>query len=113
MTDIEEPQLAEAPPPDTQAVAVRAEADSTQPEPVEGDRQIYIQVNFSQNEGWARALAQQLRDTGFEAQVLVGTGAEGGYRVVLGPYPSREAADAVGRRLGRSYFIMPQGAVGT
>jgi hypothetical protein len=25
---------------------------------------------------------------------------------VAGPYPSREAADADGRRLGRPYFVM-------
>ena len=27
------------------------------------------------------------------------------YRVVIGPYRTREEADADGRRLGRTYFI--------
>lgn len=117
LPDPEPPELA-AGLPDSITDAIPILPDDTSGIPpidplVNGVREIYIQVNFSQNEGWARALAKQLRDTGFEARVLVGTGTEGGFRVVLGPYASREEADAVGRRLGRSYFIMPQGAVGT
>jgi hypothetical protein len=27
------------------------------------------------------------------------------YRVVLGPYPTREAAEAIGRKLGMPYWI--------
>ena len=30
---------------------------------------------------------------------------EEGFRVVLGPYPAREAAESTGRRLGRPFFI--------
>jgi hypothetical protein len=29
-----------------------------------------------------------------------------GYRVVLGPYPSREAAESAGRELGRPVFVL-------
>ncbi len=35
-------------------------------------------------------------------------GEEEGYRVVVGPYPSEEAAVEVGRKLGRAYFVLRQ-----
>ena len=38
---------------------------------------------------------------------------EDGFRVVVGPYSTREEADAAGRRLGRPYFILTPGAGGT
>jgi hypothetical protein len=66
---------------------------------------IYLQLSSSQNRGWSAELARQLEQQGLPAKVLdPGTGEEG-YRVVLGPYPTREAAESTGRRLGRPFFL--------
>ena len=70
---------------------------------------IYLQVSSSQNQDWAQALAKQLKDGGFPARVLDPRNADEGYRVVIGPYATREDADAVGSRLGRPYFIVSPG----
>lgn len=74
---------------------------------------IYLQVSSSQNVDWARALADQLRQGGFPSRVFEPTTPEDGFRVVVGPYGTREEADAAGRRLGRPYFILTPGAGGT
>lgn len=71
---------------------------------------IYLQVSSSQNSDWAQALAKQLKDGGFPAKVLEPKTSDESYRVVVGPYGSREDADAVGKRLGRPYFIMTPGS---
>jgi hypothetical protein len=86
-------------------------ADSAKPPPAASPTgTIYLQVSSSQNKDWAAALARQLKDGGFPAQVLDPADADEGYRVVIGPYASRDDADAVGRRLGRSYFIVTPAA---
>ena len=41
----------------------------------------------------------------FLSLVLTPKAGEEAYRVVVGPYPSREAAESAGRRLGRPSFI--------
>jgi hypothetical protein len=41
--------------------------------------------------------------------VLEPTGPDEGYRVVLGPYASREEAESAGRKLGRPFFIYQPG----
>lgn len=71
---------------------------------------IFIQVSSSQNVAYARALARQLSEIGFRAQVLDPKAPGDGFRVVVGPYPTREAADGDGRRLGRPYFVMTPGS---
>ncbi len=71
-----------------------------------------IQISSSQNEDWAKALAQQLKDGGYPARVLGPDAPDQGYRVVVGPYPSRDEADSAGKRLGRSYFILSTGTDG-
>jgi hypothetical protein len=74
---------------------------------VEGDStDIYLQVSLSQNPEWAGQLATQLKADGLPASVLPPTEPEEGYRVVVGPYASRELAEEAGRKLGRSYFII-------
>jgi cell division septation protein DedD len=70
---------------------------------------VYLQVSSSQNPAWARDLAGQLRDAGLPASVLEPTGPDEGYRVVLGPYASREEAESAGRKLGRPFFIYQPG----
>lgn len=76
-------------------------APLTGPEPA-----VYLQVSSSQNPGWARELARQLSAAGHPAGVRDPVTGEDGYRVVLGPYPSREAAEEAGRQLGRPYFVL-------
>lgn len=74
---------------------------------------IYLQISSSQNREWAQALAQQLRDGGFPARLLNPTDPSDPYRVVIGPFPTRDEADAVGRRLGRPYFVLSEPPTGT
>ena len=70
---------------------------------------VYLQVASSQNQDWANAFAQQLKDGGFPARLLSPKAAGEPYRVVIGPYATRDEADAVGRRLGRPYFLLTPG----
>lgn len=71
----------------------------------EPEGQIYVQVSSTSNEAWAQAMAHDLRVAGLQASVLTPDPDEERYRVVLGPYPTREAAEAVGRKLGRPFWI--------
>lgn len=66
---------------------------------------VYLQVSRSQNPAWAQALAGEIRDEGFPALVITPRSGDEAYRVVVGPYPSRESAESAGRRLGRPSFI--------
>jgi len=50
-------------------------------------------------------MAQQLSRAGLAASVLRPRGPDDGYRVVLGPYATRAQADAIGRKLGRPFWI--------
>jgi len=67
---------------------------------------IYVQVSSSGNPAWANDLAQELHAAGLNASVLPPDSTEERYRVVLGPYPSREEAEDNGRRLGRPFWIL-------
>ncbi|MES2124850.1 MAG: SPOR domain-containing protein [Gemmatimonadota bacterium] len=71
---------------------------------------VYLQVASSQNIDWANAFASQLKDGGFPARVLNPKASGDPYRVVIGPYLTRDEADAVGRRLGRPYFLLTPGS---
>ena len=74
-----------------------------------GAAAVYLQVASSQNQDWANAFAQQLKEGGFPARVLNPKAVGDPYRVVIGPYATRDEADAVGRRLGRPYFLLTPG----
>lgn len=78
------------------------------PPTVEPVTPVFVQVSSSQNPGWARELARQLVSAGYPALVREPTPADESYRVVLGPYPSREVAEEAGRQLGRPYFILTE-----
>lgn len=104
---------AETPPPEPALVdSARVEAP-VPPAVAEMTGDIYLQISSSQNREWAQALAQQLRDGGFAARLLNPTDPSDPYRVVIGPFPTRDEADAVGRRLGRPYFVLSEPPTGT
>ncbi|HKW39899.1 MAG TPA: SPOR domain-containing protein [Gemmatimonadales bacterium] len=69
------------------------------------DGQMYVQVSTSQNEAWSSEMAKQLTGAGLAARVLEPKNPDDGYRVVLGPYPTRAQAEAIGRKLGRPFWI--------
>lgn len=66
---------------------------------------LYVQVSSSSNEAWAQDFATNLKRAGLNASVLSPSGPDDSYRVVLGPYASREAAEDAGRKLGRSFWV--------
>ena len=74
---------------------------------------LYVQVSVSQNENWAQDFAQDLKKAGMNASVMPPTTPDEGYRVVLGPYPTREAAEGAGRRLGRPFWVFSRGQAPT
>jgi hypothetical protein len=67
---------------------------------------LWVQVSVSQNEAWARSLAEELRAGGRPVVVAGPRNPGDGYRVLVGPYRSRDAADSAGRSLGRPYWIV-------
>jgi SPOR domain len=85
------------------------EADSTalaDADSVAGRPTVYLQVSSSQNPTWATELSEKLRAAGLPASVLTPRRSEEAYRVVLGPYATREQAEQTGRRLGMPSFIV-------
>lgn len=78
---------------------VTAAADTTP------EAKVFLQVSSSQNPDWADDLANKLKEAGLNASVLKPRREGDAFRVVLGPYDSRETAEAEGRKLGRPFFI--------
>ena len=70
---------------------------------------LYVQVSTSQNPDWSGHLADDLTRAGLNARVLPPQHPDDGYRVVLGPYATRDQAEATGRRLGRPFWIYQPG----
>jgi hypothetical protein len=70
-----------------------------------GGGAVFVQVSSTSNAQWAEGLAADLRTAGMQARVLPPAGGEEMYRVVLGPYPTREEAETIGRKLGMPYWI--------
>jgi hypothetical protein len=66
---------------------------------------LYVQVSVSRNLTWSTEMAQQLSRAGLAARVLSPSRPDEGYRVVLGPYGTRAEAEAIGRKLGRPFWI--------
>jgi hypothetical protein len=70
---------------------------------------IYLQVSSSRNPAWADELASKLKAAGLPSSVLPPKSGDDAYRVVLGPYATREQAEATGKNLGMpSFVISPQ-----
>ncbi len=94
--------------PEPTALPAEAAARPTPAPPTGGDpggKALYLQVSASQNQDFAKALVEQLKGGGWAAQLFPPKVRDDPYRVVIGPYRTREEADADGRRLGRTYFI--------
>jgi hypothetical protein len=71
---------------------------------------IWVQVSVSQNERWARDLANELVRSGYRARVVAPQTLGAGWRVVVGPYATRVVAESAARTLGRPYWIVERGA---
>lgn len=76
--------------------------------PVPGADQYFIQVTSTQNRGFAEATRDQLTGIGFRAKVREPATEGDGFKVLIGPYATREEAEADGKRLGMPYFIRTQ-----
>ena len=67
---------------------------------------VFLQVSSSQNPNWANELSGKLRAAGLPASVLTPKRSQEPFRVVLGPYATREQAEETGRKLGMPSFIV-------
>ena len=67
---------------------------------------VYLQVSSSRNPEWAQELTAKLKGAGLPASVLPPKRGEEAYRVVIGPYATREQAEATGRTLGMPSFVI-------
>ncbi len=81
-----------------------ADSDSTGAAP-----SVYLQVSSSQNPAWANELSGKLTSAGLPASVLPPARSDEAYRVVLGPYATREQAEEAGKKIGMpSFVVTPQ-----
>lgn len=76
------------------------------PAPQPPGQLLYVQVSSTNNEAWATDLAINLRRAGMSATILPPDDTGEPYRVVLGPYPSREEAEQVRSRLQMPSWIL-------
>lgn len=90
---------------DEAAAALAADTSAGAPSDSTAER-IYLQVSSSQNPDWAAELVKKLGAAGLKASVLQPATPNDPYRVVLGPYPSRDAAEENGKTLGMPYFVI-------
>lgn len=71
----------------------------------ESGRSFFAQFSSSRNAAWAQALAEELSLAGMPTTVIPPDSTDDLYRVVIGPYTTREEAESSARRLGRPFFI--------
>ena len=74
-----------------------------------GEGPLYVQVSVSRNATWSQQMADELTRAGLAAKVLPPATSDEGFRVVLGPYNTREQAEGIGKKLGRPYWIYHPG----
>ena len=79
------------------------------PPPAERPTVVWVQVSASQNERFARDLADELAHAGYPARVASPSSSAESWRVLVGPFPNRGTADSVARGLGRPYWITGRG----
>jgi hypothetical protein len=94
------PPQEEGVPVNADSAALAAAADSARA------ASVYLQVSSSQNPVWAEELSQKLRAAGLPAAVLKPARSDEAYRVVLGPYATREQAEETGRGIGMPSFVV-------
>jgi hypothetical protein len=92
---------------------VQAAADSgkavSETDTTEAAPSVYLQVSSSQNPAWANELSGKLKAAGLPASVLPPARSDEAYRVVLGPYATREQAEEAGKKIGMpSFVVTPQ-----
>jgi cell division protein FtsN len=63
-------------------------------------------VSSSRNADWARELSQKIAAAGLATVVLQPASGDDVYRVVVGPYATREQADSASRSLGMPSFVV-------
>lgn len=74
-----------------------------------GTPSVFLQVSSSQNPTWANELRDKLKGAGLPASVLPPARGDEAYRVVLGPYATKEQAEETGKRIGMpSFVVTPQ-----
>ncbi len=88
----------------TPTAALAAASDSAA-----GEGPLYVQVSVSRNATWSQQMADELTRAGLAAKVLPPATVDEGFRVVLGPYNTREQAEGIGKKLGRPYWIYHPG----
>jgi sporulation related protein len=93
-------------PADENALPLESDSIVAQADSGPGRPTVYLQVSSSQNPTWASELSERLRAAGLPASVLTPRRSEEAYRVVLGPYATREQAEQTGRKLGMPSFIV-------
>lgn len=93
-------------PADENELPIETDSMVAEPDSGAGRPTVYLQVSSSQNPTWASELSERLRAAGLPASVLTPRRAEEAYRVVLGPYATREQAEQTGRKLGMPSFIV-------
>jgi hypothetical protein len=81
-------------------------ADSAAADSAAAASTVYLQVSSSRNPEWAEELTAKLKSAGLPASVLAPKRGEEAYRVVIGPYATREQAEATGRTLGMPSFVI-------
>jgi len=81
--------------------------------PPAADRAVmWVQVSATQSEKSARDLAAELTRGRYPARVAAPLSPAESWRVLIGPFASRTAADSVARGLGRPYWITARGPTG-
>jgi hypothetical protein len=89
---------------DPRRPALELARDSTRASEESG-RSFFAQFSSSRNAAWAQALAEELSLAGMPTTVIPPDSTDDLYRVVIGPYSTREEAETSARRLGRPFFI--------
>ena len=69
-------------------------------------QRFFLQVSSSRNPAWARELAEKIAAAGIKTSVVDPANADDVYRVVVGPFASREQADSASRSLGMPSFVI-------
>jgi hypothetical protein len=94
-------------PPQEAGVPVNADSAALAAADSAGKRAtVYLQVSSSQNPVWAEELSRKLRAAGLPAAVLKPARSDEAFRVVLGPYATREQAEETGRGIGMPSFVV-------